>query len=59
METKMERKERKLFLNKSPPHSFLRGKLETQLTLQPDKNTKKMEDKKCEIIVFKTLDIQE
>lgn len=56
---KMERKERKLFLNKSPPYSFLRGKLETQFTLQPDKHTKKMEDKKCEIILFKTLDIQE
>lgn len=56
---KMERKKRKLFLNKSPPYSFLRGKLETQFTLQPDKHTKKMEDKKCEIILFKTLDIQE
>ena len=56
---KMERKERKEFLNKSPPYSFLRGKLETRFTLQPDKNTKKREDKKCEITVFKTLDIWE
>ena len=36
---KQKWKQSKEFFNKSPPRSFLGGKLETPFTLQPDKNT--------------------